>query len=132
MTQPNKPINEFATFSTTLRDELMSMSDEDVLEGTDLEQLRTRRARMLEVAKKEAGRRRMAAAKARFLSGKGGAAKVEHIDPTEARRYLAQAANDGRYTLVARQLGEGLSDEEAIRLYHQLRSLEQGRSEDQS
>lgn len=132
MTQPTKTINEFLTFANTLRDELMSMPDEDVLEGTDLKQLRARRARMLETARTEAGRRRMAAAKAQTLSGNGVAAKAEQIDPSEARRYLAQAANDRRFTLVARELGEDLSDEDAIRLYRQLRSLEHGPSEDKS
>lgn len=132
MNHSTKPNNEFLMFVRALRDELMSMSDEDVLASSDLEQLRARRARMLQDAKKEAGRRRLAAAKAKLQSGKAGTAAVERIDPTEARRYIARAANDKRYTLVARQLGEGLSDEEAVRLYQQIRSLEQGQSEDES
>lgn len=132
MKHPTKPNNEFLMFVRTLRDELMSMSDEDVLASSDIEQLRARRTRMLQDAKKEAGRRRLAAAKAKVQSSKVGTAAVERIDPTEARRYIARAANDKRYTLVARQLGEGLSDEEAVRLYHQIRALEQGQSEDES
>lgn len=132
MKHPTKPNNEFLMFVRTLRDELMSMSDEDVLASSDIEQLRARRTRMLQDAKKEAGRRRLAAAKARLQSSKAGTAAVERIDPTEARQYIARAANDERYTLVARQLGEGLSDEEAVRLYRQMRSLEQGQSEDES
>ncbi len=132
MNHPTKPNNEFLMFVGTLRDELMSMSDEDVLASSDIEQLRARRTRMLQDAKKEAGRRRLAAAKAKVQSSKAGTAAVERIDPTEARRYIARAANDNRYTLVARQLGEGLSDEEAVRLYHQIRALEQGQSEDES
>ncbi|MBK7285298.1 hypothetical protein [Thauera aminoaromatica] len=132
MNHSTRPNNEFLMFVRALRDELMSMSDEDVLASSDLEQLRARRARMLQDAKKEAGRRRLAAAKARLQSSKAGTAAVERIDPTEARQYIARAANDERYTLVARQLGEGLSDEEAVRLYRQMRSLEQGQSEDES
>ena len=132
MNHSTRPNNEFLMFVRALRDELMSMSDEDVLASSDLEQLRARRARMLQDAKKEAGRRRLAAAKAKVQSSKAGTAAVERIDPTEARRYIAHAANDKRYTLVARQLGEGLSDEEAVRLYRQMRSLEQGQSEDES
>ena len=132
MNHPTKPNNEFLMFVGTLRDELMSMSDEDVLASSDIEQLRARRTRMLQDAKKEAGRRRLAAAKAKVQSSKAGTAAVERIDPTEARRYIAHAAHDKRYTLVARQLGEGLSDEEAVRLYRQMRSLEQGQSEDES
>jgi len=132
MKHPARPNNEFLMFVRALRDELMSMSDEDVLASSDLEQLRARRARMLQDAKKEAGRRRLAVAKARLQSSKAGTAAVERIDPTEARQYIARAANDERYTLVARQLGEGLSDEEAVRLYRQIRSLEQGQSEDES
>lgn len=130
MNQPISPNNEFLVFVRALRDELMSMSDVDVLASSDLEQLRTRRTRMLQDAKKEAGRRRLATAKAKVKSSNAAKAAVERIDPTEARRYIARAANDKRYTLVARQLGEGLSDEEAVRLYHQIRSLEQGQSED--
>lgn len=132
MKHPARPNNEFLMFVRALRDELMSMSDEDVLASSDLEQLRARRARMLQDAKKEAGRRRLAAAKARLQSSKAGTAAVERIDPTKARQYIARTANDERYTLVARQLGEGLSDEEAVRLYRQIRSLEQGQSEDES
>lgn len=132
MNHPTKPNNEFLMFVRTLRDELMSMSDEDVLASADIEQLRARRTRMLQDAKKEAGRRRLAAAKAKVQSSKAGTAAVERIDPTEARRYIARAANDKRYTLVARQLGVGLSDEEAVRLYLQIRALEQGQSEDES
>lgn len=133
MNHPTKPNNEFLMFVRTLRDELMSMSDEDVLASADIEQLRARRTRMLQDAKKEAGRRRLAAAKAKVQSSKAGTAPVERIDPTEARRYIARAANDKRYTLVARQLGEGLSDEEAVRLYLQIRALEErGQSEDES
>ena len=132
MNHSTRPNNEFLMFVRALRDELMSRSDEDVLASSDLEQLRARRARMLQDAKKEAGRRRLAAAKARLQSSKAGTAAVERIDPTEARQYIARAANDERYTLVARQLGEGLSDEEAVRLYRQMRSLEQGQSEDES
>ena len=132
MNHSTRPNNEFLMFVRALRDELMSMSDEDVLASSDLEQLRARRARMLQDAKKEAGRRRLAAAKARLQSSKAGTAAVERIDPTGARQYIARAANDERYTLVARQLGEVVSDEEAVRLYRQMRSLEQGQSEDES
>ncbi|HRE72874.1 MAG TPA: hypothetical protein PLC14_20510 [Accumulibacter sp.] len=128
MTQSIKPNDELLTFVSALRDELMSMSDQDVLEGSDLEQLRARRTRILHDVKREAGRRRLVAAKAKLQSRKAEAPPVERIDPNEARRYIAHAANDTRYTLVARQLGEGLSDDEAVRLYLQLRSLEQGQS----
>lgn len=125
MTHAMKPNNEFATFISSLRDELMTMSDQDVLEGTDIEQLRARRSRMLDAAGKEAGRRRMAAARAKIQASQTEApAASEYIDPAEARRYLAKVANDGRYTLAARKLGEGMTDEEAVRQYQQLRALE--------
>lgn len=128
MNQPTNQNNEFQAFVSALRDELMSMSDDDVLAGSNLELLRARRTRMLQDAKMEAGKRRLAAAKAK-LQSRNARVAFELIDPIEARRYIAQAANDERYTLVARQLGEGLSDEEAIRIYHQIRSLEQSHSE---
>lgn len=132
MNQPTETNNEFLTFVSTLRDELMATSDGDVLEGTDLDHLRARRTRILEAAKKEAGRRRMAAARAKLQSSIGETASVEVIDPVEARRYIARAANDARYTLAARKLGEGLTDEEAIALYHQLRVLEREEPGEQS
>lgn len=124
MNQPIKTNNEFLTFVSTLREELIASSDGDVLEGAHLDQLRVRRTRILEAAKKEAGRRRMAAARARLQSSIGETTSDESIDPVKARHYIARAANDARYTLAARKLGEGLSDEEAIALYHQLRALE--------
>jgi hypothetical protein len=126
MTQPTKPENEFRTFIASLREELIAMSDEEVLEGTDIEQLRSRRARMLDAAKKEAGRQRLAAAKTKIQTNKdqqAGHAPVK-VEPAEARRYIAAVANDERYTLAARQLGQGLTDEEAIRLYLEIKSLE--------
>ena len=43
MNHSTRPNNEFLMFVRALRDELMSMSDEDVLASSDLEQLRARR-----------------------------------------------------------------------------------------
>lgn len=118
------PNSEFATFIATLREELVSMPDEVVLEGTDIKQLRARRTRILEAARKEAGRRRMAAARAQLASREQPEAPEFDVDPAEARRYIAKVTNDPHYTLAARQLGEEMSDDEAVRLYRQLRILE--------
>ena len=78
-----------------------------------------------QAAKATAGQRRLAAAKAGVASRKGLPSEMSPATVTldEARRYLAQAANDSRYTLAARGLGE-LSDEEVLRLYNQIKSLE--------
>jgi hypothetical protein len=46
-----------------------------------------------------------------------------------ARRFLAQVANDGRYTMAARELKE-LSDDEVLRRYAKLKRLESEQSRD--
>lgn len=71
----------------------------------------------------EAGRRRLAQAK-RELANRARVAQLNQpVDLAEARRYLAEAANDNRITLAARELRE-LPDEEVCRLYLQLKQLE--------
>ena len=71
----------------------------------------------------EAGKRRLAQAK-RNLASRARVTDLEQpVDLAEARRYLAEAANDSRITLAARELREG-PDDEICRLYLQLKQLE--------
>lgn len=71
----------------------------------------------------EAGQRRLARAK-RELANRAHVAEAHHpVDVAEARRYLAEAANDNRITLAARELRE-VPDDEICRLYLQLKQLE--------
>lgn len=121
-----KPSN-FKNFVDVLTQELIDMPDEQVLEGRDVAQLQADAQTLLKSARAEAGRRRLAAAKA----GVGGLRKqasspsvqLSTVSATEARRFIAEAQNDSRYTLAARKLGE-MSDEEVLRLYSQMKRLE--------
>ncbi|MBC3908405.1 hypothetical protein [Undibacterium umbellatum] len=118
------PTNDFENFIDTLVDELISMPDNQVLEGIEPNRIQADGLRLLEAAKAQAGRARLAAAK----SGVSALSSVPvvastTVTPEQARRFIVQATNDGKYTLAARSLGE-MSDDEAIKLYNQLKSLE--------
>ncbi|MBP0637992.1 hypothetical protein [Cupriavidus sp. AcVe19-6a] len=121
-----KPTNEFDNFIDSLVDELIAMPDDQVLEGLDPTAVQADALRSLQSAKARAGRSRLAAAKAGYASlQKRPVAAPAEVSAAEARRFIAQAANDGRYTLAARSLGE-LSDEEVLKLYSRIRSLQAG------
>jgi hypothetical protein len=121
-----KPTNEFENFIDALVDELIAMPDDQVLEGLDPASVQADGLRLLQAAKAEAGRARLTAAKAGFAAQKGRPATgVAEVSPEDARRFIAQATNDGRYTLAARSLGE-LSDDEVLNLYRKLKALESG------
>lgn len=117
--------DNFDTFIDVLTDEVMAMPDDQVLEGLDPEQVKANGLRILLAAKAEAGRRRLAAAKAGITAVQEPRSPENYLSVTidEARRYLAQVANDEKYTRAARNLGE-LSDDEVMRLYSQFKQLE--------
>lgn len=121
-----KPSN-FNNFVDALTQELIDMPDEHVLEGRDVAQLQADAQALLKSARAEAGRRRLAAAKAGFSAIRNQTTspniQLLGVSATEARRFIAQAQNDSRYTLAARKLGE-MSDEEVLRLYSQMKRLE--------
>ncbi|MDR9384175.1 hypothetical protein RJD05_07320 [Ralstonia sp. 11b] len=120
----SKPTNEFENFIDTLVDELIAMPDDQVLEGLDSAAVQADGLRLLQAAKAEAGRSRLAAAKAGFAALKERSAiAAAEMSAEEARRFIVQATNDGRYTLAARSLGE-LSDDEVLKLYRKLKALE--------
>lgn len=131
-----KPSN-FNNFVDVLTQELIDMPDEQVLEDKDVAQLQAGAQALLTSARAEAGRRRLAAAKAgaHALQSRPSTsnAQVLGVSATEARRFIAEAQNDSRYTLAARKLGE-MSDEEVLRLYSQMKRLEdvgnEGRDDD--
>lgn len=121
-----KPTNEFENFIDALVDELIAMPDDRVLEGLDPASVQADGLRLLQAAKAEAGRARLTAAKAGFAALKERPAAVAaEVSADEARRFIAQAENDGRYTLAARSLGE-LSDDEVRKLYRKIKTLESG------
>lgn len=124
-TKPMKPTSEFDNFMDALVDELIAMPDDEVLEGQDPETVRAHGLKLLQAAKGQAGRRRLAAAKqgAAALKQRGANSDESRVDVVQARHYLSQVANNPRYTLAARGLEE-LSDEEVLSLYRQVKSLE--------
>lgn len=121
-----KPTNAFENFIDVLVDELIAMPDEKVLEGSDPAAVQARGMELLGKAKAEAGRRRFAAAKAgaAALKARADMSALPTVSVDEARRYIAQAANDQRYTLAARKFGE-MSDDDVMRLFAQMKRLEE-------
>jgi glycerol-3-phosphate dehydrogenase len=83
-------------------------------------------------AKAESGSRRLMSAK-RAVASRAMAVlePAVDIDIAVARQFLADAANDARFTLAARELGE-LPNEEIIRLYRQALELKARKENDSS
>ncbi|HVW51611.1 MAG TPA: hypothetical protein VHC91_14635 [Trinickia sp.] len=110
--------------------ELMSMSDEEILEGEDIDAVKQRAANRIAAANRDAGRKRLAAAKARLQRQDNPAASESSASLDEMKAYIRQAAaaNDGRFTLAARQLSE-MSEADTRRLYAQLKQLENGQGD---
>ncbi|WP_332855194.1 hypothetical protein [Duganella sp. S19_KUP01_CR8] len=103
-----KVTGDFESFTNTLVDELIATPDEHILEGCDPAAIQAKGVHLLQAAKAQAGRTRLA---------------PTSVTPEEARRFIARTTNDGRYTLAARSPGD-MSDEEALKLYKKLKSLE--------
>ncbi|HXU94580.1 MAG TPA: hypothetical protein VFP33_13070 [Gallionella sp.] len=115
--------DELAMFLQMQLDELLEMSDEDILEGESPDTLRSENLAMIANAKAEAGRRRMAAAKAGISERKASVAQVTPlVSVSEARAFIEAAMNDPQFTLAARSLGE-MSNEDILRLYSQLHQI---------
>ncbi|MCA7959537.1 hypothetical protein C6Q21_18595 [Burkholderia multivorans] len=129
MSASRKP--EFSSdFLESYMYELMSMSDDEILEGHDVDAVKQRATQRIAAANREAGRKRLAAAKARVHHKEEVSPSQSSASLEEIRAYIHQAANDGRVTLAARQLSE-MSDADARRLYFQLKQLmdDQGEAE---
>lgn len=131
MSASRKP--EFSsTFIESYMYELMEMSDDEMLAGQDAAEVKQRATARIAAASRDAGRTRLAAAKARVHQRQEVASSQSQPSASleDIRAYIRQAANDGRVTLAARQLSE-MSDADARRLYAQLKQLmdEQGDDE---
>ena len=115
----------FNNFMDAMVDELIAMTDEEVLDGADSEAEKAAGLELLAAAKMRASQRRLAAAKVGAASFKRQYDAVDQSDVSmdEVRRYITQASNDSRYTLAARSLSQ-ISDEEALRIYRQLKAVE--------
>lgn len=121
-----KKSDELAMFHQVQLDELLEMSDEDILEGQNPDALKAENLAMIATAKAVAGRRRMAAAKAGMAVRRASSMlAVPQVSVGEAKAFLEAAMNDPLYTLAARSLGD-MSDEDILRLYQQLQQIKSG------
>lgn len=119
-----REVGAWERFLDVYFDELSAMSDDDVLSLLDRSfDVTAERLAIVANAKAEAGRRRLAAARARLAEKSNDPTPNLSVTPSEARQFLAEAMNDRRFTLAARQLSE-ISDEDAVRLYLQLKELQ--------
>lgn len=120
----NTNTNEFDVFLDTLVEELIEMPDEQVLEGKNPESVRAGGLSLLVAAKAAAGRLRLAAAKAGYATSRSRTVSIEpDVSVDVARRFIASAQNDARFTLAARNLGE-LTDAEVLDLYRKIKALQ--------
>ena len=105
-------------------EELRQMPDREVLAGETAEEVRARAEARLARATQEAGRRRLIAARAEVARPRAPSAVARvAVSLVEARAYIARIIQDTHYTLAARQLEE-MPESEVLRLYEQLRELE--------
>jgi 2-methylcitrate dehydratase PrpD len=121
-----KATHGFENLLGALVSELIEMPDEQALEGVAPAIAQAEGLRLLQAAKVQAGKARLAAAKAGRAAVQAPpvtVAQSANVTPDEARRFIGQTANDGRYALAARSLRD-MPDDEVLRLYVKLRSLQ--------
>jgi hypothetical protein len=118
MTSQQKPQDDMAVLLDALLAELMAMSDEQVLDGEGPAAVQARGLALLSSAKQAAARRRLAGAKAGLAMARADTRAVSDkpVSAAQAKAFLREASNAGRYTMAARQLDE-LSDQAALALY---------------
>ena len=121
MTAPQKPEDGLEVLLDSLLAELIQMTDAQVLDGADPAAVQARGLALLSAAKQEAGRRRLAAAKAEVALAHADrrTEDTSSVSAADAKAFLRDAANSGNYTLAARGLDE-MSDDDAIRIYRKL------------
>jgi hypothetical protein len=118
MTAHQKPQDDLYVLLDALLAELMEMSDEQVLDGEGPAAVQARGLALLSAAKQAAAKRRLAGAKAGLAMARADmrAAGDKPVSAAQAKAFLREAVNTGRYTMAARQLDE-LSDQAALSLY---------------
>lgn len=121
MTAPQKPQDGLEVLLDALLEELMSMTDQQVLDGEDPATVQAKGLAMLSIAKQEAARRRLAAAKTGLAMARADvhAGSDKPVTGAQAKAFIREAANSGKYTLAARQLDE-MSDEAALAIFRKL------------
>lgn len=126
MNTPAPKPDAFDKLLDTYVEELKEMSEAQALDGADPATVEKQGAALLQQSREAAGRRRLAAARAKLARETASPNPVgaePAVSAQEARSYLARASNDHRYTMAARELKD-MSDEEALRLYTQMKKLE--------
>lgn len=118
MTAPQNPQDDLGVLLDAILVELKGMSDEQVLDGESPAAVQGRGLARLSAAKQEAAKRRLAGAKAGLAVTRAGprTSSAGPVSAAEAKAFLREAANTGRYTMAARQLND-LSDQAALALY---------------
>lgn len=129
MSASRKP--EFSSkFLESYMHELMSMSDDEILEGEDVNAINERANARITAANREAGRKRLAVAKARRQNQGDAVAVQSSASLDEIKAYIRDAANDGRVTLAARQLSD-MSEADIRILYSQLTQLREDQGDNE-
>lgn len=118
MTAQQKPPDELEVLLDALLAELMGMNDEQLLDGESPAAVQARGLSLLSAAKQAAAKRRLAGAKAGLAMARAVARNAGdlQVSAEQAKAFLREAANAGKYTMAARQLDE-LSDQAALALY---------------
>ena len=123
-TDKRSPVEQLNALIEAYLEDLENTPDAELLSDQKLVELRSAKFDQIRKgAAMEAGRRRLARARHALPPEEHGTKSLAPIDLAEARRYIAEAANDARITLAARDLSE-MPDEEVQRLYRQLKELE--------
>ena len=119
MTAQQKPQDDLDVLLDALLAELMGMGEDQVLDGESPAAVQARGLAMLSAAKQAAAKRRLVGAKAGLAMARADirAAGDESVSAEQAKTFLREASNAGRYTMAARQLDE-LSDQAALALYN--------------
>ncbi len=127
MTAPQKPQDDLQVLLDAFLAELMTMSDQQILDGEDAAAVQAKGLAMLSSAKQAAAKRRLASAKAGVAMTRADTHfnADKPVTGAQAKAYLrtlGDAANAGKYTLAARQLAD-MSDEDALAIYGRLLRL---------
>lgn len=122
------------TLLDALTDELVGMTDEQVLAGEDPALELAQGRDLLRKAVADAGKRRLATAKTAVAERRRSpppAPTAARVTALQAREFLQSAQNDPRFTMAARQLSD-MSDEDVLRAYNQLLRLMEQDAADES
>lgn len=124
MTQKSRTTNSYEAFLDIYLQELAEAPDSEILDGVDTDAEKALGSKLLNAASEEAGRRRLARARASLSKEPQSEFPREmSVSIVEARRFIQNAMNDPRMTLAARKFEE-LSDEDVLRMYSQIKELQ--------